>query len=144
MADSVFDASFVGKANGPTQAEMEGNFLHRRLTAMRSVTSGARRVRYNSKLLQEYRQIVRVYRNDVIDQFFELLDSPRAVLVARNTLSRQDKAKAVSCRWPSHDQHVLAAARGGTEVIIHVTENALGACSANVRRIFGFQVNHIS
>jgi hypothetical protein len=144
MHDCVFDASFVAKANGLLVGERPGNLLHRRLTAMRSVASGQSRVRYNRKLFQEYAEHVREHRNDVVEQFFELLDSAQAVRVGRNTLRSHEIAKANDCRWPAHDRHVLAAAIGGTDVVIHVTENPIGGCAASVHRIFGFHVNHIA
>lgn len=144
MPDCVFDSSFVAKANGPVEAEKAGNFLHRRLDAMRSVTSGERRLRYNPKLLSEYSALIQQSRNDVLDQFLELLDNERTVRLKNSTLRRADKVKANKCRWPTHDQHVLAAAIDGEEVVIHVTETALGVCRAAVRRVFGFSINYIA
>src|SRR6266511_2115767 len=144
MSDCVFDTSFVATANGSLTGEKKGTLLHRRLTEIRKVVDRENRVRYNPKLLTEYMTVVKKRRNDVVDQFFELLDSDRAVRLKTNTLRHADKTKANDCRWPTHDQHVLAAAIGGTEVSIHVTENALGACAAAIKRVFGFKVNHVA
>jgi hypothetical protein len=142
MPECVFDASFIGKANGLLTGERIGNLLNRRLTAMRSVTTGQSSVRYNGKLLSEYIAIVKEHRNDVVEQFFELLDKGPNIRT-KSTLSRTDKAKANECRWPTHDQHVLAAAIGGVEVTIHVTENTLGCCAPKVKRIFDIRINHV-
>jgi len=144
MDECVFDASFVRLANDSLFGEKLGNLLNRRLNAMRTVVDGDCRIRCNSKLLTEYSAQVRDHRNDVIEQFFSLLDSQETVWVKRSTLSRQDKNKANKCRWPTHDQHVLAAAIGGNAVVIHVTEDALGLCATSVRRIFGFHINHVA
>lgn len=144
MSECVFDTSFIAFANEPLVAEREGNLLNRRLVAMRSVTSLQSRLRYNQKLLIEYSQHARVRRNDVVNQLFDLLDSPQAIFVKRSTLSKTDKVRSVACGWPSHDQHILAAAIGGTDVVIHVTERTLGQCSNKIRRYFGFVINHVA
>ena len=144
MPECVFDTSFIAYANSPLVGEWEGNLLNRRLVAIRSVTTGQSRVRYNQKLLTEYIAHAREHRNDVVDQFFELLDSAQAIRVPRNRLCRTDNAKAENCGWPSHDQHVLAAAIGGIDVMIHVTEGALGKCSKKIKRVFGFAINHVA
>lgn len=144
MPECVFDTSFIAYANEPLAAEMTGNLLNRRLSAIRSVTTSQSRIRYNQKLLKEYSEHAKVARNDVVNQLFDLLDSQQAIFVKRSTLSRTDKVKSEACGWPSHDQHVLAAAIGGTEVVIHVTEGMLGRCSSKIRRIFGFEINHVA
>jgi hypothetical protein len=144
MPECVFDTSFIAYARGPIANQKVGNLLHKRLTAIRSVTTGRSRVRYNQKLLNEYIDHAKAPRNDVVEQFFELLDSDHAIRVKRSTLSRTDKVKADFVGWPTHDQHVLAAAIGGTDVIIHVTERALGLCTTKVKRVFGFALNHVA
>ena len=143
MPEAVFDTSFLHTANGPYSGQKNSSALNRRLTAIRGVNSGHSRVRYNDKLLAEYSNSLKVHRNDVIEQFIELLDSKKAIRLPSSTLRHADKAKANECRWPTHDQHVLAAAVGGSGVVIHVTENALGACAKKVKRIFGIKINHV-
>jgi hypothetical protein len=144
MPECVFDTSFIRLANDSLFGEKKGNLLNRRLVPLRQVVAGQSRLRYNRKLLNEYTQQVSVRHNDIVEQLFVLLDSPQAILVKKNALSRQDKSKANGCRWPTHDQHVLAAAIGGTDVVIHVTEGALGACSRDVKRVFGFHINRVA
>jgi hypothetical protein len=144
MPECVFDTSFVRLANDSLFGEKRGNLLNRRLTPLRQAVAAKSHLRYNRKLLGEYSMQIRERHNDVVEQFFALLDSPQATLVRKNALSRQDNAKARLCRWPVHDQHVLAAAIGGDDVVIHVTEGALGACSKAVKRVFGFQINHVA
>lgn len=143
MAECVFDASFIAKANGSCSGANNGNLLQRRLNAVQSVTSGASRLRYNQKLLNEYLKHVQECRNDLVELFFEILDSDKAIRVKRSTLCKADNAKANDCRWPSHDQHILAAAIGGTNVVIYVTEKTLGSCGVAVKRIFSFTIAHI-
>ncbi len=142
MADSVLDASVVAMANGEIAGRRPGNLLDRRLSALEDVVSGRRRLRYNPKLLGEYQRIVREYRNDVIELLFVVL-TDRAVLVRRNTLSRQNSAKARKCGWPSHDRHLLAAAFGGVQPIIFVTEVHLAQCAAPILTCFAVHVEHL-
>ena len=144
MGECVFDTSFIFLANGQLAGERPGNLLNKRLSAIRRVVDRRARPRYNQKLLTEYQDKIRVYRNDVIELFVAILDTEAAINVKTNRLKRADLDKAQKCGWPLHDQHVLAAAIGGNKVVIHVTENALGACSSKVKRLFGVSVNHIA
>jgi hypothetical protein len=143
MPDSVVDASAVAFSNGDIAARKPGNLLDRRLTVLEQVANGQRRLRYNPKLRSEYLQIIREHRNDVIELFFAAL-ADRGVFVARNTLSRQHHATATArCRWPTHDQHLLAAAMGGDNPTIFVTEQRLADCAARIATAFGIRVEHL-
>ena len=144
MGQCVVDTSFLAKANGALAGIRAGNLLHRRINAISRIVEGKDRLRYNSKLLQEYAPHIKDCRNDIVEQLVALLDDSETIKVRKNTLKRQDKARANKCRWPNHDQHVLAAAIGGEEVTIHVTENDLGACGPAIKREFGFRVNHVA
>lgn len=139
MADSVLDATVVAFANGDIAARRPGNVFDRRLAAIEQVAHGRRRLRYNQKLLGEYQQVIQERRNDVIDLFFSVL-ADRSFRVRANTLSRQDHAKAKKCRWPSHDQHLLAAAVGGDRPTIFVTESRHAACAAKILSCFGVHI----
>lgn len=145
MPDCVVDASVVYLANGDIAGRRPGNVLDRRLSVLEEVASGARRLRYNQKLLSEYIQLVTDRRNDVIDALFTLLDDGRrAVFVRRNTLSRQHHARARErCNWPPHDQHLLAAAVGGDHPSIVVTEDRLNQCAAAVNLHFGIRIEYM-
>lgn len=144
MADCVLDASVVALANGDITARRPGNVFDRRLAVIEKVGSGALRLRYNSKLLCEYQPLIREYRNDVIELFFAVL-ADRAIRVPRNTLSRQHYARATQrCRWPPHDQHLLAAALGGNDPAIFVTERRLAQCAARVLACFAVHVEHLA
>jgi hypothetical protein len=146
MAECVFDASFIGYANDPLDEVnfAPGTLLRRRVTALETVTSGRSRLRCNPKLIAEYDQLVKVHRNDMIEQFIALLDSEQTIKLKSSTLRRQDKVKATDCGWPTHDQHVLAAAVGGTDVVVHVTEGIMGVCAPKVWRIFRIRVNFVA
>jgi hypothetical protein len=144
MSDCVLDASVVAFSNGDIAGRRPGNVFDRRLAAIERVVSGERSLRYNSKLLGEYKGLVRVYRNDVIELLFIIL-ADKGVLVKRNTLSRQEHAVATGkCRWPSHDQHLLAAAVGGIDPVIVVTESHLASCAARVLTYFAVYVEHLA
>ena len=144
MHDAVFDASVVAFSNGDLAGRRSGNAIDVRLRTVENALSGRSRVRYNPKLLKEYGDHVKHYRNDVIASFFALLDSQKSVFVKRNTLSssKHDLANG-RCRWPSHDQHLLAAAVGGNKPEVFVTEGALAACSACIKRHFKIDVVHV-
>lgn len=143
MPDCVFDTTVVAFANGDIAARKPGNTFDRRLSAIERSARANCRIRYNRKLLAEYEAHVRDRRNDVIELFFAAL-TERGILVARNNLSRQDYATATSrCRWPTHDQHLLAAAVRGDNPTIFVTEQQLADCRAKVRAYFGIDIQHL-
>jgi hypothetical protein len=144
MADCVLDATVVAMANGDIAARRAGNVLDRRLAVLEAVVGGVRRLRYNRKLLEEYRPFIRAFRNDVIEVFVRVL-ADRGVLVSRNTLRRQEHAAATRrCRWPTHDQHLLAAAVGGDDPTIFVTEARLAVCAAAILAHFAVHVVRLS
>lgn len=145
MAECVFDASVVGYANNPLEVSVieSGVSLVQIVDALESVVIGHRRLRCNPKLLTEYSRLLRVKRNDLIEQFVALLDSPQTIMLKSSSLRNHEKVKAKNCKWPSHDQHVLAAAIGGTDVAIYVTEAFLGGCAEKVWRIFRIRVHLI-
>jgi hypothetical protein len=143
MADCVFDATVVAFANGEIAARKPGNVFDRRLAAIEGAARGDCRIRYNTKLLGEYQSHVQERRNDVIELFFAAL-TDNAVLVARNTLLRQDYAKARDkCRWPTHDQHLLAAALGGDDPSLFVTEQRHANCRAKILACFGIRIKRL-
>lgn len=145
MAERVYDASFVGYANcsldEPTPERQA--FLRQLLDAIVQVIRGHARLRCNPALLTEYARLLKDHRNDVIDEFVAILDDERTIIVKRNTLRSNENAKADKCGWPFHDRHLLAAAIGGTEVTIHVTESRLGVCAAMIWRVFEVRVHHV-
>jgi hypothetical protein len=144
MPDSVIDATVIGMANGDIAGRRPGNILDRRLQVIEQVVNGARRLRYNAKLLAEYRPLTRVFRNDVIELFFAVL-ADRAVLVRRSTLARQVFHTARNrCDWPRHDQHLLAAALDGDDAIIFVTEFRLARCGPRIFAHFAVRVEHLA
>jgi hypothetical protein len=141
MPDCVIDTTVVAYANGDLKGEKPGNILNRRLRVLRSVVNGEMRVRYNPKLLGEYVRSIKVHRNDVIEIFFIALESARAICVPRNTLSRQDYTLATKkCGWPSHDQHLIAAARLGDKTSLFVTEQAHATSASKIRTHFNVTV----
>lgn len=144
MPDCVLDATVVALANGDLAGRRPGNVFDRRLGAIEQVVTGTRRLRYNPRLLREYQRLIRDYRNDVIELLFFVLDSDRSIFVGRNTLSRQDYDKAIRrCQWPSHDQHLLAAALDGVNPIIVVTEPRLAQCAPRILACFAVHVEHL-
>jgi len=145
MPDCVVDATVVHLANGDIAGRRPGNVLDRRLAVIERVGRGISRLRYNPKLLGEYRQLVEgpdAYRNDAIELFFTAL-TERAFFVPRNTLSRQDYATAKECGWPGHDKHLLAAAIGGDDSTVFVTERRLAQCADHVLRRFAVHIEHL-
>jgi len=144
MPDCVVDASVVAMANGDISGRRPGNVLDRRLAVIEQVGDGARRLRYNSRLFGEYKRLVQQSRNDAIELFFLAL-AYRAILVRRNTLSGPDHDVATrKCRWPNHDRHLLAAALGGADPTIFVTESRLAQCGVRVLRHFRVHVEHLA
>jgi hypothetical protein len=140
MRDGVLDTTVVARANCDLGTRKRGNALDSRARLLESCLQGILRIRYNPKLLKEYTDHVCKYRNDLIEAFFAILDSPRAFFVKRNALTRQNYDLACKCRWPSHDQHLIAAALGGICPCIFVTEAALHQCAEKVNQVFGVRV----
>ena len=143
MRDTVYDTSFVAYSNGELAGRKANNVLDRRLSKIEEFVEGKRVAWYNDKLLGEYRDKVRRTRNDVIETFLiRLADAGRRA--ARSRLSRTNYAKALKAQWPSHDQHLLAAAIEGTRATIFVTEKVLEDCAKSAKREFGFSVVRIA
>jgi peptide methionine sulfoxide reductase MsrB len=91
----------------------------------------------------EYERLTKERRNDVIELFFTAL-SERAILVKKSTLSRQHYQKAKGkCGWPGHDQHLIAAAIGGTDPHIVVTEQMHVKCAACVLKSFAIHIEYL-
>jgi hypothetical protein len=145
MPDCVVDTSVLAFANGDIAGRRPGNLLDQRLGVLEQIVGGARRLRYNPKLLDEYQKLITQYRNDVIETVFAILDDTRrSVRVTRSSLSRQDRAKAADrCHWPDHDQHLLAAAIGGDYPSIVVTEDRLNQRAAAILRHFEVRIEHL-
>lgn len=144
MPDCVVDASVVAFANGDIDGRRPGNIFDRRLTLLEQIVRGARRLRYNGRLVYEYEQLIKNYRNDVIEALFALLDDTRrSIRVPRSSLSRADHSKATEkCGWPDHDQHLLAAAIGGSDPLIAVTEDRLHQCAATIFKHFQVHIEY--
>lgn len=141
MKGSVYDTMLVGKANGSLNGRRAGNALDKRLSLLEAAVAGASNTLVNSKLLGEYHVKVGslAIRNDVVRSFLEYaIDS--GIDSGRSTLAGADYDKAKKARWPSHDQHLLAAGIGHKKVSIYVTEVQHIACAGGILRQFGFRV----
>jgi hypothetical protein len=144
MSDVVLDATVVRFANGEIAGGPPGSPLNRRLAAVQEVVAGLRRLRYNRKLLGEYDKLAKNDRNDVIEALFAILDGGvGAILVKRNSLSRQEHSRAKDSGWPNHDQHLLAAAIGGDRPSIVVTEQIHAACEQSIFRHFKIRIEDV-
>jgi hypothetical protein len=145
MPDCVLDTTVIAFANGDINGRKPGNKLDKRLSVIEKVGSGHWRIRYNSKLLAEYGAHVTVRRNDVIELFFAVLESSRSVFVRRSTLpSHSYEIAAKKCRWPAHDQHLLAASLDGDSPSLFVTDKALVRCAALVFKHFDIRVRDLA
>jgi hypothetical protein len=144
MADCVVDATIVGMANQDIAAREPGNVFDQQLILIEEIAHGARRLRYNPKLLSEYEPLTKTHLNDVIDLFFTAL-TDQGILVKRNKLLRHHFLIAKNrCGWPSHDQHLLAAAIDGDEPTIFVTEEYLAGCAPQILQRFGIRVERLA
>jgi len=137
--DTVYDAEVIAKANGDLSGRKRGNRMDLRLSWIEVCLAGQRRAIYNGKLLGEYTKHVKTCRNDLIDAFIRRL-ADHGMKAARNTLSSVNYAKARKMKWPSHDQHLLAAAIEAQDATIVVLEDALAGCGAAAKREFGVTV----
>lgn len=141
MIDRVFDTKFMASVNGSLTGRKDGNAMDRRLRQVEAFVRGQDRARWNSKLMTEYTTALSEPRNDVVFQFWALLDDPKkTVMVSRSKLAKADYARSLKCGWPSHDQHLLAAAIDGIDPVVLTTEDAHGVCAAKVQRAFSIRV----
>lgn len=140
MNDGILDTTVVALTNTDLRARAHASSLNRRVTLLERCLNGSLRVRYNKILFDEYEEHIKEYRNDLIEIFFALLDSNKSVYVKRSTLSRQNYNRAYKCRWPSHDQHLIAAALNGVRPSIYVTEETLCQCHSRIHREFRISV----
>lgn len=140
MNDAVIDTAVVSLANADlSNKPLTGKFKSR-LEKIELCIKKKSRLRINDKLRTEYLDHLSNIRNDYVALFIQMLDTDSVVKARRSTLSRQDHQTATSCRWPSHDQHLLAAAIGGNRVKLWVHESAHTQCAACIRRRFSVRV----
>ncbi|MFA6472446.1 MAG: hypothetical protein WCU00_10435 [Candidatus Latescibacterota bacterium] len=137
--DTVYDTTVISLANGDLVGRKRGNALDKRLSALEQFLKGHRVAWYNNCLLNEYSAHILEYRNDITEIFFAMLVD-RGRKAKKNTLTRHQHALLRSIRWPSHDQHLLAAALEGRSTTLFVTEVTLYNCAASVKRIFDIRV----
>lgn len=137
MKSSVYDTILVAKANGSIAGRHRGNLLDRRLCLLENAIERMTNTLVNSKLLHEYRiKIMDVaIRNDTIHAFLQFVFD-HGIDSHRSTLSSSDYDRARNARWPIHDQHLIAAAIGGANASIYVTEKRHVACSNSIRKSF--------
>ena len=132
-------------ANGDLRGRRPGNALDRRLGVLEKIHDGALRVRFNQKLFLEYETIIKTKRNDNIEAFFAIIDSEHAVRVSRNSLSKKLHDLATTkCKWPSHDQHLLAAAVTGDRPTIFTSEVKLSKCAGKILLHFDVHVEQLT
>lgn len=143
MGNTVYDTSFLALSNGDIAARKRGNVFDRRICKIEEFIKGARIAWYNNKLFAEYTMHVAQRRNDVVEAFFLRL-ADHGKKAKRNTLSTPQYAQCRQTRWPTHDQHLLAAAIEAGNSTIFVTEQALADCAATVKRRFGISVTQIA
>jgi hypothetical protein len=141
MSDVVFDTTVVAFANSGIAPTKARNSFRRRLGLLDAAACRRVRVRYNGRLLHEYQQAIKEFRNDVIQAFFAILDSPAAIWVPKSTLSRQLHIRATQSGWPTHDRHLLAAAINGDNPRLYVTEKHLANCGSRIYRILRVRVH---
>jgi hypothetical protein len=140
MRHVVFDATVVRYGNIPMEARASDSVANRRLAAVEGfVIERAVVARYNPKLAHEYQPAFDDPQNDVIAAMLIAL-ADTGIFVKSNTLSRPHYARMRDTRWPSHDQHLLAAAVEGKDPLIFTCEDAHGVCAKAVRREFGIAV----
>ena len=145
MSDCVLDTTVVSLSNKELLSRQIGGAFDRALSIIEDIVSGTRRIRYNPRLVNEYGKHINRHNNDAIHVLFQLLDSDRAFFVATNSLRRHEYALAIrKCRWPSHDQHLIAAAIGGVDPSIFVTEARHAVCAGKVHRYLGIEIHHIT
>jgi hypothetical protein len=113
-----------------------------RVALVQDVTRQSVMALYNDKLVSEYQaHYKRLASNDLFVLFISsLTDAGRR----KSSLSRQEDQVARSCRWESHDDHLLAASVSdkGSEICTTETKHcSRGGC---VLRKFGVHVKCVA
>lgn len=115
MNNTVYDTKLIATVNCPLSARRANTVLNRRIEIVEESVGQKQRTiaRYNWKLWSEYEKHIKDYRNDIIILFFSKL-ADIGIRVSVCTLRRQHWNK-IRNHWPSHDQHLIAAAIGGCQ-----------------------------
>ena len=102
-------------------------------------------MRFNGKLRDEYLAHIRESRNDAIEILLGALDNPSiATFVEYDQLPKEKWIIAKECSWPSHDQHLLAAAMEGHKPVVFVTEHRLSSCHSKIYRKMRISVANVA
>lgn len=143
MSDAVLDTTVVAFENADLLKQGVADSVAQCIRLLEDAVERRVRIRFNQVLLNEYQEHVKRPGNDVIEAFFQLLDSASAVRVKRNALARHLHQRAFEHRWPRHDEHLLAAAIDGEDPSIYVTDQRLARCAAGILRAFRIRVHQV-
>ena len=141
MSDAVVDASVIGMTDEDLLAQGSEDSIRRRVKLIDDCANKKLRLRCNPTLEGEYSRILKDSNKDLHILFLGALES--AFRVTKNKLDRHAYLRSLDAGWPSHDQHLLAAAIGGTRPTIYVTEKKLFSCATKVKREFSISVSSI-
>lgn len=141
MSDAVFDATVITYSNRGLLETDKTEYASAGIALLTKFVSSTRRIRVNPKLVREYEEH-NVRRSDLIELFLTLLTSDRTVHSKKNTLPTHLFLKSRKAGWPTHDQHLLAAADDGA--FIYVTEQRHSVCSAKIKRDMSISVVRIA
>jgi hypothetical protein len=119
--------------------------MSKRLRLLRRIHANQLIVLISKRLAEEYRQQVRVPKNEFVRAFFELLTPPDGVRVIpnwRTPWSGGDRDTARRCRFPAHDEHVLRTAIRGYRTTIYTEDGRMLSTDACIYRNFRVHVTH--
>lgn len=145
---AVIDTRIVVEMNIADEQDTLASRYCERVSLLARCYKGDLLIRLNSKLLREYKTKAPKTANDYVEAFFAILDNrERARMVKRNKLEKKLHVKCNECRFPSHDQHLLAAAvldadESGS-VTIFVAEKAHTNCAPCIWRKMGTRLTAI-
>lgn len=145
MADErVIDTTVLQKANAPISAPPRRNSRFvRRLRLLDSVRAGRITVLCSERLLREYKEHVKLPRNDFVKSFFDILLDPGRAVYNWAKWSGQEWEKARQCRFPREDYHVLRTAIRPHATTIVTEENRMLETDALLYRVFRVHVADI-
>jgi hypothetical protein len=144
MPEATIDTTVLRRANVPLVGNRaSATLLARRLSLLQRIQRREITILLSERLLQEYREQLRIPLNDFVRTFLEIVTTPDGTHVLmnwKNPWSGGDRARARGCRFPQEDDHVLRTAIRGQRTAIYSEENRMLATDACIYREFRVHV----
>lgn len=144
MPEAAVDTTVLRRANVPLVGNRaSAALMARRLSLLQRVQRRELIILLSERLLQEYREQLRIPLNDYVRAFLECVTTPDGTRVLMNwktPWSHGDRSRARGCRFPLEDDHVLRTAIRGRRTAIYSEERRMLATDDCIYREFRVHV----